>query len=151
METLLLTGATGFLGSWILDTMGRERTASRLGYGTVRLLARDPGKAGGIALPDARIELAKGDLLDPPSVRRAAEGVRAVIHVAALYDLRSRWADFYRSNVEATEALIRGLPPASRFVLTSTYGVYGFPHAVDITEDYEPKRPIWHYQKTKWM
>jgi nucleoside-diphosphate-sugar epimerase len=30
--------------------------------------------------------------------------------------------------------------------------VYGFPNAGrPITEDYEPKRPLWHYQRTKWL
>jgi nucleoside-diphosphate-sugar epimerase len=40
----------------------------------------------------------------------------------------------------------------SSLVLTSTYGVYGFPNAGrPITEDYEPKRPLWHYQRSKWL
>ena len=147
--TLLLTGATGFLGSWIFDLLGRERAASRLGYDRVRLFVRNPDKARGMSLPDAKVELAQGDLAHIGTVSRAAEGIEAAIHVAALYDMRSKWRDFYRSNVEATGALVRAMPTGSRLVLTSTYGVYGFPVAHDIREDYEPKRPMWHYQKTK--
>lgn len=151
MATLLVTGGTGFLGSWILDLMARERYASRLGFDTVSLYARDPGKAAGMSLPDTRLEVIRGDLGDTGSLRRAAEGAAAVFHVASLYDTRSSWRDFYRYNVEATRELVLGLTPGSRLVLTSTYGVYGFPRAEGVTEDYEPKRPVWHYQKTKKM
>ena len=151
MNTLLVTGGTGFLGSWIIDLTGRERFASKHGYDTVRVLARDPTKARALSLADARLEIVRGDLGDPASLRAAARGADAVFHVAALYDTTSRWKDFYRSNVEATRELIMGLAPGARMVLTSTYGVYGFPRAENVTEDYEPKKPIWHYQKSKKM
>lgn len=151
MSKLLITGGTGFLGSWILDLMARERAAARLGFDTVRVMARDPGRAASLAMPDAQLEVVQGDLENPASLTAAAAGVDTVLHVAALYDTHSRWARFYRANVVATRELILGLAPGSRFVLTSTYGVYGFPRADGITEDYEPKRPIWHYQKTKKM
>jgi nucleoside-diphosphate-sugar epimerase len=66
--------------------------------------------------------------------------------------MHSPWRAFYRSNVEATRALIGGMKAGGSLVLTSTYGVYGFPNAGrPITEDYEPKRPLWHYQRSKWM
>ncbi len=152
MATLLLTGATGFLGSWILEEMRKGDTVRRLGYDTIRLAVRNPERAAGIVVPGARVEIRRGDLLDPASIRQAADGVDAVLHVAALYDTSSPWKLFYRSNVEATRALIEGMKPGSSLLLTSTYGVYGFPCAGrPITEDYEPKRPLWHYQRTKKM
>jgi nucleoside-diphosphate-sugar epimerase len=152
MPILLLTGATGFLGSWILDLMRQEQTCHRLGFDTLRLLVRRPEKTKEIQLPGAKLEVRRGDLLDPDSVRAAAQGADAVLHVAALYDTHSPWRAFHRSNVEATRALVEGMKAGSSLVLTSTYGVYGFPNAGrPITEDYEPKRPIWHYQRSKWL
>lgn len=152
MAVLLLTGATGFLGSWILDQMRQDDTCRKLGFDTLRLLVRRPERMAGTALPGTRLEVRQGDLLDPQSVRSAAQGADAVLHVAALYDTHSPWRDFYRSNVEATRALVSGMKAGSSLVLTSTYGVYGFPNAGrPITEDYEPKRPLWHYQRSKWM
>jgi nucleoside-diphosphate-sugar epimerase len=152
MAVLLLTGATGFLGSWILEQMRQEETCGKLGFDTLRLLVRRPERMAGTALPGTRLEVRQGDLLDPESVRSAAQGADAVLHVAALYDTHSPWRAFYRSNVEATRALISGMKAGSSLVLTSTYGVYGFPNAGrPITEDYEPKRPLWHYQRSKWM
>jgi nucleoside-diphosphate-sugar epimerase len=154
MGTLLLTGGTGFLGSWILAALGARGTARRLGIDTVRMLVRNPAKAAGLGLhvEGVRVELRAGDLRDHASLRSAASGADAVMHVAALYDMSSSWKDFYQSNVVATEALIQAIRPGGRLVLTSTYGVYGFPSSPEpIRESYEPKRPIWHYQKTKKM
>ncbi len=152
MGTLLLTGGTGFLGSWILSALGRDGVAQRLGIDALRLLVRDPRKAAGLRFDAARLDIRQGDLLDSASLRRAASGADMVMHVAALYDTRSPWREFYRSNVTATQALVEGLASGARLVLTSTYGVYGFPSSPQpIDEDFEPKRPVWHYQKTKKM
>jgi nucleoside-diphosphate-sugar epimerase len=152
MATLLLTGATGFLGSWILEELDRGGWTRSLGIDTVRVLARSAERASALTLRSARIEVRQGDLMDPAAVRNAAIGADAVMHVAALYDTHSTWRDFYRSNVQATRALIDGIKAGSSLVLTSTYGVYGFPGSPQpIDEDYEPKKPIWHYQKTKKM
>jgi 2-alkyl-3-oxoalkanoate reductase len=154
MGTLLLTGGTGFLGSWILAALGAGDAARRLGIDTVRILVRNPAKAAGVGLQahGVRVELCAGDLRDHASLRAAASGADAVMHVAALYDTSSSWNAFYQSNVVATEVLIHGIKPGARLVLTSTYGVYGFPSSPDpIRESYEPKRPIWHYQKSKKM
>jgi len=152
MATLLLTGGTGFLGSWILAALGHDGVADRLGIDSVRVLVRNPEKTAGLHLDAVRLDFRQGDLLDPASLRSAAAGAEMVMHVAALYDTHSRWRDFYRANVVATRSLIEGMASGSRLVLTSTYGVYGFPRSRrPIDEAFEPKRPIWHYQKTKKM
>jgi NADH dehydrogenase len=68
----LLTGATGLLGRQVL----RRLTA---GGEPVRCLVRDPRRLG----PDrVRVQIALGDLADPPSFRNALRGVRTVVHLA---------------------------------------------------------------------
>jgi uncharacterized protein YbjT (DUF2867 family) len=70
---LLLTGATGLVGGALL----RRLTAAGL---PVRCLVRDPRRLG----PDrVRVQIALGDLVDPPSFRNALRGVRTVVHLAA--------------------------------------------------------------------
>ncbi|HEX2016029.1 MAG TPA: NAD(P)H-binding protein [Solirubrobacteraceae bacterium] len=70
---LLLTGATGLIGSALL----RRLTAA----GTpVRCLVRDPRRLGPQRV---RVQIALGDLSDPPSFRNALRGVRTVVHLAA--------------------------------------------------------------------
>jgi NADH dehydrogenase len=70
---LLLTGATGLVGSTLLPRL--------LGEGTqVRCLVRDPRRLGAQRV---RVQIALGDLTDPPSFRNALRGVQTVVHLAA--------------------------------------------------------------------
>ena len=70
---LLLTGATGLVGSAVL----RRLTAAAR---PVRCLVRDPRRLG----PErVRVQIALGDLADPHSFRHALRGVGTVVHLAA--------------------------------------------------------------------
>jgi NADH dehydrogenase len=69
---LLLTGATGQVGSALLARLTARRTP-------VRCLVRDPRRLGGERV---RVQIALGDLADPPSFRNAMRGVRTVVHLA---------------------------------------------------------------------
>ena len=77
---LLLTGATGLVGSALL------RRLTDAGE-PVRCLVRDPRRLGPSRV---RVQIALGDLADPPSFRNALRGVRTVVHLAAaIRDQRS--------------------------------------------------------------
>ena len=70
---LLLTGATGLVGSALLP---RLTAAGR----PVRCLVRDPRRLGAERV---RVQCVLGDLSDPPSFRNALRGVDTVVHLAA--------------------------------------------------------------------
>jgi len=70
---LLLTGATGLVGSTLLGRLLAEGTP-------VRCLVRDPRRLGAQRV---RVQIALGDLTDPPSFRNALRGVHTVVHLAA--------------------------------------------------------------------
>jgi uncharacterized protein YbjT (DUF2867 family) len=70
---LLLTGATGLVGSALLRRLVGEGVQ-------VRCLVRDPRRLGAQRV---RVQIALGDLTDPPSFRNALRGVRTVVHLAA--------------------------------------------------------------------
>jgi uncharacterized protein YbjT (DUF2867 family) len=70
---LLLTGATGLVGSTLLSRLLAEGTE-------VRCLVRDPRRLGSQRV---RVQIALGDLTDPPSFRNALRGVQTVVHLAA--------------------------------------------------------------------
>ena len=70
---LLLTGATGLVGSTLLRRLLAEGTE-------VRCLVRDPRRLGAQRV---RVQIALGDLADPPSFRNALRGVQTVVHLAA--------------------------------------------------------------------
>jgi uncharacterized protein YbjT (DUF2867 family) len=70
---LLLTGATGLVGSALLRRLVAEGRQ-------VRCLVRDPRRLGAQRV---RVQIALGDLTDPPSFRNALRGVSTVVHLAA--------------------------------------------------------------------
>ncbi len=70
---LLLTGATGLVGSALLRRLVSEGEQ-------VRCLVRDPRRLGAQRV---RVQIALGDLTDPPSFRNAMRGVNTVVHLAA--------------------------------------------------------------------
>jgi NADH dehydrogenase len=70
---LLLTGATGLIGSTLLERL-------LAGGQPVRCLVRDPRRLGPKRV---RVQIALGDLTDPPSFRNAMRGVNTVVHLAA--------------------------------------------------------------------
>ena len=69
---LLLTGATGTVGSSLLRRLVAAGTP-------VRCLVRDPR---GLGAERVRVQIALGDLADPPSFRNALRGVDTVVHLA---------------------------------------------------------------------
>jgi uncharacterized protein YbjT (DUF2867 family) len=70
---LLLTGATGQVGSALLRRLVDDGA-------DVRCLVRDPRRLGAMRV---RVQIALGDLTDPPSFRNALRGVDTVVHLAA--------------------------------------------------------------------
>lgn len=70
---LLLTGATGEVGRALLPRLLADDHS-------VRCLVRDPRRLG---TQRVRVQIALGDLADPPSFRNAMRGVDTVVHLAA--------------------------------------------------------------------
>jgi uncharacterized protein YbjT (DUF2867 family) len=70
---LLLTGATGLVGTALLPRLLAQGIP-------VRCLVRDPRRLGSQRV---RVQIALGDLTDPPSFRNALRGVQTVVHLAA--------------------------------------------------------------------
>jgi dihydroflavonol-4-reductase len=95
---VLLTGATGFLGSEIARQLVRE------GHG-VRVLVRKTSKLDALAgLP---VETFEGDIVDAASVERALEGVDALIHTAGNTSHKARDRELVRrTNIEGTRTVL---------------------------------------------
>jgi uncharacterized protein YbjT (DUF2867 family) len=70
---ILLTGATGVVGTALLRRLTAQAEP-------VRCLVRDSRRLGAERV---RVQIALGDLADPPSFRNALRGVRTVVHLAA--------------------------------------------------------------------
>lgn len=124
-----LTGATGFVGRYILSGLLDANTR-------VRVLVRDPRK---LNVQDARIEAIDGNLCEPTSLSRLVEGATAVIHVVGIIMEAPRWGQtFRRVHLEGTRNLLEAARNASvkRWVHMSALG-----SRPDAASD---------YHRTKW-
>jgi uncharacterized protein YbjT (DUF2867 family) len=110
---ILLTGATGVIGSALLRRLTAERVA-------VRCLVRDPRRLGEQRV---RVQIALGDLADPGSFRNALRGVDTVVHLGASIRDQPR-GSIEELNAVATLRLLRAAERtgAGRFVFFSAMG-----------------------------
>lgn len=117
--TVLVTGATGFVGSAVARRLLAEGMAVRT------LVRRGTDRRN---LEGLDVEVVEGDLLDEPSLRRAVAGCEALFHVAADYRL---WVPdterMQRINVDGTRALMLAALDAGvpRIVHTSSVATLG--------------------------
>ncbi|MGZ6125479.1 MAG: NAD-dependent epimerase/dehydratase family protein, partial [Myxococcales bacterium] len=139
---LLVTGATGFLGSTLLPLLrgaGHE----------VRALLRS-----GAPIPG--VEVVKGDVRDPDAVRRALDGVEGLYHLAGLVSRDPADARrMYELHVDGTRNLMSAAARAKleRIVLASSSGTIGVSRVrrVATEEDDYPIEAVgrWPYYLSK--
>lgn len=113
MTTLLLTGASGLVGSRLLPRLVQDGFDCRALLRVERAL---PAGATGV----------RGDLGDPSSLRPAVAGVDVVVHLAALFRTTDEDA-IWRANLDGTRNLVEAVQayaPQARFVMSSTGNVY---------------------------
>ena len=145
MSTALVTGATGFIGGHVaVDLMAH-------GW-TVRALVR-PASMGSGRLP-AGCEAVAGDLRDARSVRDAAAGVDAVIHVGARYSLaRHQAAEVTATNVGGTRNVLAAAREAGvPMVHCSSVATVGLPadgRPGDEDTPLPPSQVIGAYKRSK--
>src|SRR5947208_592478 len=149
---VLVTGAGGFIGSHLAETLARAGASVRA---FVRYTSR--GDHGWLELADPQlaeaIEVFRGDLANPEAVANALSGCEFVFHLGALIPIPYSYRhprEFVTANVVGTlnllEAARQGKP--ARIVHTSTSEVYGTAQAIPIDEEH-PLHPQSPYAATK--
>ena len=144
----LVTGATGFVGAAVARALLRE------GW-QVRALVRSGSDRGN--LQHLALELAVGELNDPPSLDRALDGCRALYHVAADYRLGAPDPrQLYSTNVEGTRNILLAARHAGveRTVYTSSVATMGIPSDGSPGDEQTPaslEAMIGHYKRSKFL
>lgn len=140
--TILVTGASGFLGSHVAEALASQ------GH-RVRLLLRHTSSRRFLVFPH---EIANGDVTEPGSLHAAVAGVDAIVHAAGLVKARNE-AEFYSVNSAGTANLLEAAqganPELKRFIYVSSLAAHG-PSADGQPRPLEaPPEPVTAYGRTK--
>ena len=153
-ETVLITGGAGFIGSHLADDLlacgHRVRALDNL---TPQV--HEGGERPAYLAAD--VELQIGDVRDAEAVRRALEGVDAVVHLAArvgvgqsMYEI----AEYTSANSFATAVLLEALAerPVRKLLVASSMSVYGegLYRAVDGGTVEPPERTRAQLERREW-
>jgi nucleoside-diphosphate-sugar epimerase len=142
MPSFLVTGATGFIGSHLVDSL-LDRGAK------VRCLVRSLER--GRVLRERGVELIFGDLDRPASLTAALEGIRTVYHLAGCTKSLSA-AEMFRINEGGCAALARigslqRDPP--RLVIVSSIAAAGPTTRGNLRREGESPHPVSNYGRSK--
>lgn len=138
----LVTGASGFVGGHLIETL--------LGEGwKVRALVRASSRLQWV--PTDRIEIAVGRLDDRPVLARAMSGVSVVFHLAAV-TVALDANDYKRINVDGTRHVLdamRAGAPDALLVYCSSQAAGGPSRAGRPMTEHDPPAPIGPYGDSK--
>jgi nucleoside-diphosphate-sugar epimerase len=137
----LVTGATGFVGSHLAETLRRR------GH-QVTALARSSRKAEALTSEDVRV--VAGDLHDVAALDRAAAGQDIIYHVAGVVAARDE-ADFMRANRDGTRNILDAAERSGnpRFVLVSSLAAGGPSRRGSPLTGSETPHPVTAYGRSK--
>jgi nucleoside-diphosphate-sugar epimerase len=141
LQTVFITGATGFVGSHT------ARRLLELGW-HVRALVRRPDKPG---LLPAGVDVVSGELTQPHSYGNALLGCDAVLHIAGLVKAR-RLSEYLAVNADGAQALAAAANqhcPQAMFVLVSSQAAAGPARNGVPLKETDPPRPVSWYGESK--
>ncbi len=146
MEKILVTGATGFLGKYLVKQLVDD------GY---EVFALGRNERAGKVLVALGATFCAGDFTDKDSCRSYFEGVDYVIHAGALSTVWGKWEDFYNINVEGTRNVceLSKEHNVKRMVYVSSPSIYsGKQHRFDIKEnEFDKSNKLNYYIQSKIM
>ena len=133
MKKVLVTGATGFLGKYVVEELVEH------GY-QVRAFGRN--RAIGQSLVNASVTFIQGDLTNQEDLTKACQEMDMVVHAGALSTVWGPWEDFYQTNVLGTKYILETCREAKieRLVYVSSPSIYAAPRdQLDIKESDAPQ------------
>src|SRR2546428_6239075 len=146
MAKYFVTGATGFIGGRVT----RQLVAA--GHNVVAI-ARSPESARD--LESIGVDVRRGDITNPDSLRGPMVGVDGVFHIAGWYKIGSKDpSEGERINVAGTRNVLSAMKElrVPKGVYTSTLAVFSDTHGQLVDETYRHRSPwLTEYDRTKWI
>lgn len=138
MERVLLTGATGFIGSHVLRAFEGEGI-------TTRCLLRKEADRGRLAAEPRQWCI--GDIRDAGAVEAALDKCTAVVHCAALASDWGRRREFDEINIDGTLNILRGCARkgVGHAIITGSISSYGEEHCGAAKNESWPYNPRYPY------
>lgn len=133
MKKVLVTGATGFLGKYVVEELVEH------GY-QVRAFGRN--RTIGQSLVNASVTFIQGNLTNQEDLTKACQEMDMVVHAGALSTVWGPWEDFYQTNVLGTKYVLEACREAKieRLVYVSSPSIYAAPRdQLDIKESDAPQ------------
>jgi dTDP-L-rhamnose 4-epimerase len=127
-QHILITGGAGFIGSHLADALLAEGHRVRVLDVLVPQVHGNRGERPSYLDPE--VELIHGDVRDADAVRRALEGIDAVVHLAARVGVGQSMYElvyYTEANNLGTAVLLEALieKPVERLVVASSMSLYG--------------------------
>ncbi len=143
-QTILVTGATGFIGRVLVEYLKKSGDVPRI---LVRPES-DAAKARAMG-----VEIRKARYNDPDMLREAVRGIDSIIHLAGVTRSATR-EGYYQGNVVPVNNLLRAFvevnPSPGRFVLVSSLAAAGpAPMAGEGVREEYPPLPVSGYGRSK--
>ncbi len=143
---VLLTGATGFIGSHVLDMLLRENY-------DVSCLVRNTSELRWIKDKKDKIIVKEGDLLFPETLSNLFDNVDIVIHIAGLtYSVD--WHRYYLVNFIGTKNILHAALKSKnvkKFIYFSSQAACGPGNRGEIRDETIQPKPVSHSGKSKLL
>jgi nucleoside-diphosphate-sugar epimerase len=138
MNKVLLTGATGFIGSHIAEFFFNNNIP------VVCLVRRSSDVS---FLKELDLEIAQGDIRDIGSVEQAVKNVDFVIHTAGRSSDWGKYQDFYENNVTGTLNVLKACASSKikDIIITGSVSSYGEENSITVKDENSPYNSHYKY------
>ena len=142
---VLVTGATGFLGKYLVQELVENN---------YEVVALGRNEKIGKTLENEKVKFFKGDIENKNDILEASKNCSAVIHAAALSTVWGSWEKFYNINVLGTKNIVEICEKKKlKLVFVSSPSIYSAPYdQINIKEEDAPQENnLNYYIKSKIM
>ncbi|GIW23023.1 MAG: 3-beta hydroxysteroid dehydrogenase [Candidatus Sericytochromatia bacterium] len=141
---ILVTGASGFLGSIVVEELSKNKDYNLISTGRNK---NNLEKLSNLSV------IKQGFLENTNFTNEITKNIDIIIHSAALSSPWGKYQDFYNSNILATQNLLKSAVKNNvrRFINISTPSIYfDYKDRFNIKEDFLPKKFVNYYAETKY-